>query len=128
VAASVLVHQERRANDLGLGKNWRCAIFFSAGYLTDPDDAQDAGIVRQMNPAVDGVVIRIPTAHIWSKADACVGYGERLSNMCDASTKEEVVHDLGHQIPGSRSEENLPVVVRAIERTVERALSNEPYK
>jgi predicted esterase len=125
VAASLLVHEARRTYDFGNAPAWNCAIFFSAGYLTDPNDMLDSGVIRQMNAADDGTVIKIPTAHIWSEQDALVGFGEKLSKMCDNSTKEEFIHSLGHQVPGAKTEDGLSETLRAIERTVERALVEE---
>ncbi|KAH8897430.1 hypothetical protein GQ53DRAFT_743129 [Thozetella sp. PMI_491] len=118
VAATILVEDYRRhGGSLGI----RCGIFF-CGVSPLHLDLDCADKLRPLEAAADGVLLHIPTAHIWSKGgDWHAGMGEELVALCDDSTREEVVHGLGHDIPGSHSDEYWRETIWAIERTVERA-------
>ena len=144
LAATLLVEDARRPF-----ANFKCGVFLSAAPPLDPD-AIRAGIVRCLDPDADGVTIHLPTAHIFSCEDgpACAhntGAGdignprsplEKLWSEADWGTPEQVhysltrlcdsgevfVHDLGHQVPGPRHGQALRGALRAINRTVERAI------
>lgn len=94
--------------------------------------------MRALDPAVDGVVIRVSTAHVleedlnrlravspmaplWDR-EGTKDPQEALVGICDASDVEVVRHALGHTVPGAKGEVELGQVVRAIERTIDRAL------
>lgn len=142
VAATLLVEDARRPF-----AGFRCGIMFSAAPPLDPDDLRE-GIVRCMDPARDAVVVRVPTAHIYSRetdaaaSKGAAGVGGNLRSPLDDlwaeagwSTPEQVhaslarlcdeshvfVHDQGHQVPGSRSREALRGALRAIDRTIQSA-------
>jgi hypothetical protein len=122
VAATILIEDLRRhSQSLGI----RCAIFF-CGVPPLHLDLERTGRIRRMERTVDGVLLRIPTAHVWSKGgDLHPDMGKDLMDLCDESTREEVMHQLGHDVPGSRSNESWPETMRAIERTIERARNYE---
>ncbi|KAH7310725.1 serine hydrolase-domain-containing protein [Stachybotrys elegans] len=100
--------------------NFKCGIFFCA--LTPVDMTSIAREMRSLSQAQDGILLKVPTAHIWAEGgDQYPDMGRELVDLCDGGLREEVIHSLGHEIPGSRSDEFLRDTVRAIERTIERA-------
>ncbi|KAH9905926.1 hypothetical protein F4778DRAFT_684058 [Xylariomycetidae sp. FL2044] len=114
VAAQLLIEDARHRFG-----HFRCAILFSAPL---PSDAElvSRGII--VEAATAGILVDIPTAHIWSeKGDIYPGAGRELALRCNPDLKEEFVHDLGHEIPGFRNDEGFAQTVRAIERTIEQA-------
>src|SRR5262249_33193907 len=118
VAATILIEDARRNNhDLGL----KCAVLFCGMPPVDLN-LDLIGKARLFSPEVDGVMIHVPTAHIYSLAGkVCPGMGADLARMCYEDTREVFIHNLGHDIPGSGSDESLREAVRVIERTVEMA-------
>ncbi|GAP86940.2 putative duf341 domain protein [Rosellinia necatrix] len=100
----------------------QCAIFFSAGVPFHPDVVR-TGIVRPVDPAIEGEMVQIPTAHIWSdENDVNCEAAQSLASLCSANVRETFVHTLGHNVPGSKSDSGTLVgALRAIERTIERA-------
>jgi predicted esterase len=129
MAAMLLVEDARRPF-----AGFKCGILFSAALPLDPDVVRTE-ILRCIDPDTDGVVLHIPTALIveanlvrlrgqsplaplWCQKDA----QEALVQICDEKLREVVRHDLGHQIPGSKSMDGFLETVQAIERTIERAL------
>ena len=116
VAASLLVQDA-----LQPFHHFRCGIFFCSATPMDPA-IMETGIDRTLDFAADGIMINIPTAHIWSRAgDFHPGMGQCLMSLCHEGSREEFVHNLGHDVPGSRSAEGLSGALLAIERTIERA-------
>ncbi len=137
VAAMLLVEDSRRPF-----AGFKCGIFFSAAPPLDPDDIRN-GTARCLNPATDGVAVKIPTAHIWSSKTAEAGFGqlpsplahlwsgagwenpervhEALARLCNERLCEVFMHDLGHGVPGSTSDQGLRGTLRAIEHTIENA-------
>uniref|UniRef100_A0A8H7N6W5 Serine hydrolase domain-containing protein n=1 Tax=Bionectria ochroleuca TaxID=29856 RepID=A0A8H7N6W5_BIOOC len=139
IAALLLVEDARRPF-----AGFRCGILFSAAPPFDPDISQSTdNNIRAlgMNPIEDGVIIKVPTAHIressppswlwrfsplaplWAKHD--MGNPTRLNEamigLCDGGVREVFTHhDVGHDIPGTRSKMELAGALRAIERTIER--------
>ncbi|KAH8423610.1 uncharacterized protein LDX57_001370 [Aspergillus melleus] len=127
--------------------HFKCGVFLSSATPLDPDVLHTDGEIsrdgeglqlRALDPAVDGVVIRVPTAHVleedlnrlrglspmaplWDR-EGTKDPQEGLVEICDAKVVETVRHALGHTVPGAKGEVELGQVVRAIERTVERAL------
>ena len=97
----------------------KCAVFFSSAVPFDPGMVRK-GTVRWLDPAIDGVSVRLPTAHIWCESSGLEVAGT-WAKMCEERTREVYKHNLGHMIPGSHSQEGLKETVRAIERTIEKA-------
>lgn len=118
VAATILLEDAQNASFGGL----RYAVFFSAAPPFDVDALQ-AGVLRQLDPSVDGVSIPIPTAHIWSSVAGAdeLKVHESLASVCDADCREVFHHNLGHDVPGAKSDEGVAGALRAIERTIEKA-------
>lgn len=117
VAAMLLVEDARHGSFGG----FQCAVFFSAAPPVDPD-AVETGVVRRLDPAVDGVVLTVPTVHMWSTT--CTPDEARvhqtLAQLCDASVRQIFLHGRGHDVPGAKSdEEEFQGSVRAIERAIE---------
>ncbi|KAI1499234.1 serine hydrolase FSH [Biscogniauxia marginata] len=122
VAAWMLLENSRHPFTFGV---FKCAIFFSAALPFDPDVVR-TGIVRIVDSATDGVSINIPTAHTWSKTgDVNAERAQALAQLCDKTVREEFIHNLGHNVPGSKSDEGLSGALRAIEHAVENAKSRE---
>ncbi|KAI0905016.1 serine hydrolase FSH [Ustulina deusta] len=119
VAAWMLIENAKHPFTFGPLK---CAIFFSAAVPFDPDIVR-TGLVKPIDPAIEGEVIQIPTAHVWSNEnDINVEEAKSLASLCDARVRETFVHSLGHNVPGSKSDsEALAGTLRIIERTIERA-------
>lgn len=103
-AATIILNQGRLLGDATL---FKCAIFFCGSVPLDMVEAE-RGRLRWLDPDTDGVVLRLPTAHIWSDPDDMFpGQGPCLSALCDEGLKEQVIHNLGHDVPGARSAEFL---------------------
>ena len=118
VVSSLLVQDARRGQPC---QQFKCGIFFNAAMPVDPAIVQ-TGERREMNMSTDGVVINVPTAHIWSPTgDVNPGMGADLVHLCDKNVREEFIHHLGHEVPGSMSSECFTGTLRVIERTIERA-------
>ncbi|KAL7937159.1 serine hydrolase domain-containing protein [Trichoderma chlorosporum] len=138
VAAMLLAEDARQAF-----ASFQCGIILSAAPPPDPAGIhREPATLRCLNPAVDGTVIRVPTAHIVGAnepfaslislsplaglfASGSMEDPERLHKLlfqlCDGEGRELFIHPLGHEVPGAKSTEGLPGTVRAIERTIERA-------
>ena len=102
---------------------FRCGVFFSGGVPEDP-----AGISRKERRLLsykhDGEVIDIPTAHIWGENDQLYpSFGPVLSQLCKKDLRADFVHQGGHEVPGSKSSDAVANTIRAIKRTIERALT-----
>ncbi|KAJ2993262.1 hypothetical protein NUW58_g1894 [Xylaria curta] len=118
VAAWMLIENSRHPLTFG---PFKCAIFFSAAVPFDPDVIRTR-IVKPVNPVVEGEMIKIPTAHVWSNEnDVNAKAAQSLVALCDSKARETFVHSLGHNVPGSKSDsESLAATLRIIERTIER--------
>lgn len=115
-AAGALI--EDAVNPFG---HFKCGIFFCAAVPLKLDLAK-TGQFQSLSAAVDGVVIKVPTAHIWSnEGESHPGMGKDLALLCEPSLRSEYVHRLGHDVPGARSDDFLSGTVRVIERTIEMA-------
>jgi pimeloyl-ACP methyl ester carboxylesterase len=100
---------------------FKCAIFFSAARPVDPGSLS-GGVVRLMDPDVDGIRIHIPTAHIWGSNDTLhPGTSQFVRGLSDPMLREEVVHQEGHDIPGGKARSSVLEIAKAIRRTVARA-------
>ncbi|KAL6805518.1 serine hydrolase domain-containing protein [Trichoderma sp. SZMC 28012] len=138
VAAMLLAEDARQAF-----AGFQCGILLSAAPPLDPAGIhREPATLRCLNPAVDGAVIRVPTAHI---VGACEPFARLLPvsplagllvsggmedpeklhkllfQLCDEDGRELFIHPLGHEVPGAKSVEGLSGTIRVIERTIERA-------
>lgn len=99
----------------------KCAIFFCGGVPEDPISFAE-GTIRHLDPQRDGEIIDIPTAHIWADNDLFhPDSGHILQDLCSKETRESYVHQLGHFVPGSKSDQGVQETVRTIQRVIERA-------
>lgn len=115
VAAALLVLDARQRF-----AHFKCGIFFCAAAPMDPETVLQ-GDTGFMDAARDGVVIHVPTAHIWASNDEKHELmGKDLVGLCNAALREEYVHEMGHSVP---SGDAFPQMLRAVERTIERAKS-----
>ncbi|KAI0016814.1 serine hydrolase FSH [Xylariomycetidae sp. FL0641] len=118
VAAWMLLENARHPHRFG---DIKCGIFLSAAVPFDPDVVR-TGLVRAVEPSGEGAVIQIPTAHMWSETgDMSAEKAQDLVQLCEGSVREVFLHGLGHNVPGSKSEDYLAGVLRTIEHTIERA-------
>ncbi|KAI1105774.1 serine hydrolase FSH [Jackrogersella minutella] len=119
VAAMMLVEDARHGSFGGL----KCAVFFCAAPPFDPDLVR-SGVIKYTDPDVDGVLLTIPTAHIWSQIAGAdeIKVHQALSQLCDDQVREIFLHDLGHDVPGSKSDKDLAGALRAIEHVIENAM------
>jgi hypothetical protein len=104
---------------------FKCAIFFSGAV---PGDARAAaeGVVRYHDPAVEGAVIEVPTAHVWGNNDQeHPTYGPVLAKLCKEETRAVFVHEGGHEVPGARDRRGVEGAVEVIRKTMERAMSTQ---
>lgn len=117
VAATILIEDSKNASFGGL----KCAVFFSAAAPFDPA-ALRTGVLKHIDPSVDDVPINIPTAHIWSSVATAeeLKVHESLAKFCDKDCREIFHHDLGHDVPGAKSDKGMAGTLRAIERTIEK--------
>ncbi|KAH7131784.1 serine hydrolase FSH [Dendryphion nanum] len=121
IASTILIEDiKRHGGSLGI----QCAIFFCAAPPLDLD-WERVGEIRLMKPGLGDTIVDIPTAHIWSEGNHWLpGLGKDLVGMCDKRMSEEVVHNLGHDVPRSREDECWRETIRAIERTIEKGKMN----
>ncbi|KAI1176831.1 serine hydrolase FSH [Nemania sp. FL0916] len=115
VASTILAHDKEWPNStVGV----KCAIFFAG---LPPLNLVTA---RRCDVALDGVLVRVPTVHIWDKEsdpDGC----QELADVCIEASREVLNHDLGHGVPNLRSDPAWRKMIHAIERTIERAKDYE---
>lgn len=102
---------------------FKCGVFLSGGIPMDLA-ALEEDELKPLNAERDGVLLGLPTAHIWGRNDKLwPGSSELLSGLCEERVRSVFVHDEGHDIPSARSKEAVLGAVRAIRRTLDRALS-----
>lgn len=110
--------------------DFKCAILFSTIQpVIHPDRHPPWPSLTATTPApiyildaeVHGQgVINIPSVHLWAAVDNIAGNGpEKVAKLFSPINKQFMVHALGHDLPGSRSEESLQKVAILIERTIE---------
>ena len=106
-----------------LGPPFSCAIFLSAAMPMNYAALLD-GQVEELSLGSLGEVITTPTAHIWGRNDREYGgMSDGLSKLCKKEFKAEFVHQGGHEVPSSGSEDSVIGAVNAIRRTIARALT-----
>lgn len=122
-AAALIVDYARRKSAHEQSPfGFKFGIFFCSANPVDPDAIKGSELVF-MTQERDGTVIEIPTAHLWTRDDNVhPGFGQGLRRICRQDVMEEFVHDLGHNIPGAQSDAGVFETVRAIRRTIERAV------
>jgi hypothetical protein len=100
---------------------FKCAIFLSGVRPTNVCLASDAdGDIRWLDEALDGVLIDIPTAHIFAANDPAIpGESAKLSELCAADKRVVFIHDQGHEVP--KSKEAVLKAVHTIRRVIDRA-------
>lgn len=120
VAATMMMEDAHRPSST-LG--FKCGIFFCGLTPIRLDALRETdGKLQYLDPSVDGVLLHIPTAHIWSPdGNIDPGMGRTLVHLSEKGLREELVHHLGHCIPGQLSDEGLVETVRIINRTIEKA-------
>ncbi|CAI6237058.1 unnamed protein product [Periconia digitata] len=118
VAATLMAQRMKRdAAQERLRPVFKCAVFVGAAAPCDPIELEEHGRVRVLDAAVDGEVIEVPTAHIWGEQDASL-YPQLLAGLCRAEGRNVYVHEGGHAIPGSQTDEALAGSVRVVKRCI----------
>ena len=122
LAAALIISKLHEHQGRDTQPPFKCALFLSGGVPFDPVAAL-RGEIRNIG-ATDGDLIQIPTAHIWGSNDELAkSTSVVLSDLCDLRSKTVFVHDLGHDVPGARSQQALNGAVRAIRRTIDQSES-----
>ena len=114
LAASLMINYDQNKKP----QPFRFAIFFSGGVPT----RLDRGKSCLLDKGNEGVLIRLPTAHIWGKHDReYPTFGPVLSKLCAPEVYKTVVWEGGHEIPGLKDKSALGQTVAAIIETIGRA-------
>lgn len=101
---------------------FKCAVFFS-GIRPVEWSGLLRGEVRILDASIDGDLLKLPTVHVWGRQDLLWSKESRaFSNLCEAHSRVNCIHEGGHEIPGPRLGNSVSEVVRAIRRTVDGAL------
>ncbi|KAL2262603.1 hypothetical protein VTK26DRAFT_737 [Humicola hyalothermophila] len=102
IGASLVVEEARRAELYGTPRRIKFAIFIS-GSPPLKFEGDDRVVCQLADEA--GVVIDIPTFHIFGCDDAFLGGAVALYNVCNRKTSTMFDHGLGHIVP--RDAENV---------------------
>jgi len=123
VAASLMVQRSQQNPTEKGDPVFKCAIFIGAAIPCDPIALQQ-GHIRPVLYESDGLVIHVPTTHIWGKRDESL-YPSQLAKLCAEENRTIYVHGGGHEVPGPQSEEAvLRDSVRFIRRSISKAQSS----
>ena len=74
------------------------AIFLCAG-LPFCERSLRQGMLRHLDPRVDGELIRVPTAHIVGAKDDALESSLKLKDLCDSRVRGYFDHGAGHEVP-----------------------------
>ncbi|KAB8270077.1 serine hydrolase FSH [Aspergillus minisclerotigenes] len=99
----------------------RCAVFLSGGIPYELVSCPNNGrpVMRHMDPCKTGVVVDVPTTHIWGRDDRQYpGTSEVLSNLCVSKWREVFIHPGGHEVPGASAKEAVVGAALVIRKTV----------
>ncbi|KAF2490387.1 hypothetical protein BU16DRAFT_470549 [Lophium mytilinum] len=101
---------------------FKCAIFISGARPADPTVLQ-RGELRLLNAEQDGVLLHLPTAHIWGTNDSLYpDTSQYLSQLCDSESRAVFLHEEGHNVPGGKAREAVLGASKAIRRTMDKAM------
>lgn len=118
LASSLLVRYTRLSTPIP----FKLAIFFSGSLPSDPNGESNEEMGPEFKAIDTGEFINIPTAHVWGRAERGeAGRPWTLRDACAEGMREELVHDGGHEIPGSKDRASVMSAVKAIRRTIWRA-------
>lgn len=109
-----MIKQHRLDRPTGLA----CAVFISGASPAVDFNSLGEGNVVLLSPEKIGQVIRIPTTHVWGSADPWNSVARDFSRLCKADVSSLVIHEGGHEVPGSGSKDVVTKVVNFIRRTV----------
>ena len=122
LAATLLIDKFLQQGQPNPNPPFQCAFFLSTAIPYDPT-AILKGEIRKIGPTA-GPLIQIPTAHIWgSNDDLGTETCPVLRELCSPHLRTTFVHDLGHDVPGARSQGAMNGTVRAIRRTIDQCAS-----
>ena len=124
LAAAILLRQvERDPIEQHNHPGFKCAVFLS-GWPPYDRNKLEKGLFEEMGGKDTEGIINIPTAHIYDAQDPRVPYPcAHLRSMCSFQNAATFTHDLGHQVPSSRSKDALTNAVQAIKKTIDQALA-----
>ncbi|KAK3332338.1 serine hydrolase FSH [Cercophora scortea] len=112
VAATLLLHEQRRLLKKGIKPMFKYAIFFAGWPPVDPDTH-----AMILSDETD-IMIEIPTCHIIGSLDPYVHGSLALFNVCDPDTAYLFDHAKGHTLPRDKETvRELGDVVREAIRT-----------
>ncbi|KAH7398511.1 serine hydrolase FSH [Pyrenochaeta sp. MPI-SDFR-AT-0127] len=99
---------------------FKFAILFSAVQPVDSVHLEETGVEAFVDSNSDHPLVRIPTAHIWGRGDKTWSKGSKeVASLCDPLKRAIYIHDGGHEIPGSKDNNNLYGVVHTVRRTID---------
>ncbi|KAB8234975.1 serine hydrolase FSH [Aspergillus alliaceus] len=117
MALSWLVNWYRSRNGSGPnGAPFKVAIFFSNAGQPYDHNALDEDRIAYLDFAQVGMVLDLPTAHIWGSADPHKGEAQRAVSFCNADKRSTFVHANGHEI--SSSAEDTVSISKIINRAI----------
>ena len=123
IAASLMIHKlQQDPRQQMLNPLFKCAVFFSGGVPVRSGIEPKESL--QLVNASDTGMIEIPTAHIWGGNDRLYPtFGPVLSQLCRKDRRAVFIHKGGHEIPSSKSPEEVAKVVRLINKTIEKSMT-----
>jgi hypothetical protein len=126
IGATLLIEMERRLQqehqENQRTQGFKLAVFFCGLSPVELRLEDITKKIRLFDPAVDGIILNLPTAHFWSQeGEILPGLGKDLVGLCNAGLREELLHNLGHDVPGSRCDAHVRQTIHLIKRTIERA-------
>ena len=104
---------------------FKVAVLISCTAVYDPVAWLERGEVRQLDPAIDGQPINIPTAHIWGRQDGIQSECKAVSELSDKSLRFISIHEGGHEVPGLSTKDAVKGAVQAIRRAVTTTMLRE---
>lgn len=123
LVASMLARLHTRSP---LAQPFKCAVFLSGGIPYELVTLS-SGVekISFISPEERESLIHIPTANIWGGRDVLYpGHSKVLSKLCRADWNTEFVHTGGHEIPGAKTKNDLLGCVKAIQKTMDKALNS----
>ena len=112
VSASLIVEEAKRAARTGRPRRIKFAVFISGAPPLRLDGHRIVSCLRDES----GVVIDIPTFHIFGCDDAFLSSAVALYNVCDPDTAKMYDHGLGHIVP--RDSENVGLLGEILGRVM----------
>lgn len=107
-----------KQNRLGKTTGLKCAIFISGASPAVDFTSLEEGNVVLLSPDRIGQVIQVPTTHVWGSADPWNNVARDFSQLCKADVRSILIHEGGHEVPGSGSKDVVTKIVNFVRRTI----------